>query len=315
MGYEDREYYREDYSPGGYQLGGELSITARIVIINAVLFLVNLFVFSGESGSRRANFLTDELLAMHADTLAKPWLWYQLLSYGFAHDPQNIGHIFWNMFSLIMFGGMIERALGGREYLRFYLLSIVVGGIVWGTRMLVADYNGILSVPEGYTVHEAYTMLGASGGITAVIILFCLRNPNATVNLMMILPVPAWVLGVILVVGDLMQVQGRGVGVAYDVHLAGAFFAIAYFHFDWRLSRLPGLDWFSKVTSKVSKMMRPKPPLKVFDGDDDDAAYRELEQQADRILDKISKEGESSLSDVERKLLERYSRLMRQKHR
>ncbi len=120
MGYQDREYYQEDRTPSGVQLGGDLSYTWRIVIINVGLYLANFFLFSDPA---RLNLLTN-YLSLHADTWRQPLFWYQFLTYGFVHAPataeaSNFGHLFWNMFSLAMFGSMVEQYYGKREFLRF----------------------------------------------------------------------------------------------------------------------------------------------------------------------------------------------------
>ena len=303
MGYQDREYYQEDRTPSGFQLGSDLSYTWRIVILNAGLFLANFFLFSNVE--RNLTYY----LELHGDSPARPLFWYQFLTYGFVHDPENLGHLFWNMFSLAMFGNMLEQHYGRREFLRFYLVSILLGGLFWGIRIyLNAEY--------GPQADEAarHILFGASGGVTAVTLLFCLRYPFATINLMFVLPVPAWALGALIIISNLLQVNSRGI--AIDVHLTGAAFAIAYFYFNWNLTRVLDFSWLSRAGSSLGKLVKPRPKLKVFEGDeDDDGVYRELETEADRILAKISRDGEGSLSTQERQTLERYSRLMRQKHR
>lgn len=306
MGYQDREYYQEDRSPTGYQLGGDLSYTWRIVIINAGLFLANFFFFHDNPQG------LTYYLSVHTETLGQPQFWYQFLTYGFVHDSTSLSHLFWNMFGLVMFGSMVEQHYGRREYLRFYLLAIVIGGLVWGIRL----YSDLLfgSLAQADPTKLPY-LLGASGGVTAVTLLFCLRFPFSTINLMFVLPVPAWVLGAIIIVSNLVQV-GQINGVAYDVHLTGAAFAIAYFYFQWNLTRALNFSWLNRASSSLGKLVKPRPKLRVFEGDEeDDSVYRELETEADRILMKISRDGEGSLSSQERQTLERYSRLMRQKHR
>jgi len=307
MGYQDREYYQEDRSSGGYQLGGDLSYTWRIVIVNAAVFVTNLFLFGG------ANLIV-EYGALHGDTLVKPWFWYQFLTYGFVHSPGDIGHVFWNMFGLVIFGSSVEETYGRREYLRFYLVSILCGGLFWGTRVYLAHQFGW----DTFSSDPKYIplLLGASGAVTAVTLLFCLRNPFATIRLMFVLPVPAWVLGTLIIIGNVFQASQAVNTVAYDVHLVGAAFAVAYFYFDWNLTRVLDFSWLSRAGSSVGKLLKPRPKLKVYDEEgDDDAVHRQLESEADRILAKISRDGEGSLSAQERKTLEHYSRLMRQKHR
>jgi membrane associated rhomboid family serine protease len=309
MGYQDREYYHEEQAPSGMQLGGELSYTWRLVIVTVAVWLVNFFAFPQ---------LMGDWLAVRGDTVVRPQFWYQFLTYGFAHNPEGLGHIFWNMFGLVIFGSQIERTYGKREYLRFYLVSILVCGLFWGLRVYLQPLLGIEFSKPGLQLSNI-TLVGASGAVMAVTILFCLRYPFATIHVMMLFPVPAWVVGVVYVVGNLVSASAAVAGehtVAYDVHLVGALFALAYFALDLRLTPYTSFAWMERAGNSIKTLFRPRPKLKVYDeAEPDDSLHRRLEAEADRILEKIATQGESSLSKEERQTLERYSRLMRQKHR
>lgn len=92
--------------------------------------------------------------------------------------------------------------------------------------------------------------------------------------------------------------------VAYDVHLVGVVFAIVYFKFKLNFGRmLP--HRFSDLTSTI------KPKLRVHDPD----GYADIDAEGDALLEKVNQYGIESLSPRERKILEDYSRRMRQKHR
>jgi hypothetical protein len=158
-------------------------------------------------------------------------------------------------------------------------------------------------------------LIGASGAVTAIILLFVLRYPKRTILLMFVLPVPAWVVGLLVIGGNIMMMlQPHGdMSTAFDVHLVGAVFAIAYYRFGWNLGRIsPSFAWLRAGSSKFKLKRRPK--LKVHDPDSDDR-YSDQDDQADRLLDKVNREGMESLSKKERRILEDYSRRMRQKHR
>ena len=55
------------------------------------------------------------------------WAW-QFVSYMFVHG--SFMHLFFNMFALLMFGRTLERYLGTREFLLFYFLCGILGGVV-----------------------------------------------------------------------------------------------------------------------------------------------------------------------------------------
>ncbi|MBM4093082.1 MAG: rhomboid family intramembrane serine protease, partial [Planctomycetes bacterium] len=254
---------------------------------------------------KKGRFLS-ELLALDADVYRHPWNLWQLLSYGFAHSPLGmpggIWHVGLNMLLLWMFGRVIEPRIGRVEFLLFYLLAIIFAGVVW-----------VVAVNAGALVAGVETgrlqVIGASGAVTAVFILFVLYYPRQTVYLWGLLAVPAWLIGALIVGQDLLRavVASEESHVAWQAHLAGAAFAFLYFRFRWNFSRalLRGGRWdWSRL--------RRRPRLRVHDPEDD---ANNLEQQADRLLAKVHNEGEQSLTARERRVLEQYSRHMRRKRR
>src|SRR4029434_4392464 len=116
MGFEDRDYYREARQPA--ELSG--SVVVRLIVINCVVLLANLF-FGGPRGT------VVDALALTPESLLHPLQWYRVLTYGFTHDPANILHIACNMLGLYSFGRELENKYGWKEFLRFYLLAIVLG--------------------------------------------------------------------------------------------------------------------------------------------------------------------------------------------
>jgi membrane associated rhomboid family serine protease len=289
MGYQDRDYYREP-SETNYVT----SMVVKLIIINVVVFLADMFFSGQDHGLTKA-------LVLRGEALGHPWMWYQFLTAGFAHDPEILWHIMGNMFGLYVFGRPLEERFGPLEFLRFYLIAILIGTVTWGVRTWF--FNG---------GHGG--LLGASGGVTATIILFCLLNPRATLLLFFAIPIPAWLFGVFLVATDLFghNQPGSGVQVAYDVHLTGAVFALAYWYFRWNFGRLPGLAALARLFSSQPRWIKPGPSLKVHDPEE---YYGSLDAEADRLLEKVNREGLSSLTDQERRILEDYSRRTRQKLR
>src|SRR5688572_1898303 len=243
MGYQERDYYREQSEPSYVT-----SMVVKLIIINVVVFLADMFFGGG-------NHWLTKSLALQGNAFGHPWMWYQFLTAGFAHDWNTLWHIMGNMFGLYVFGRPLEERFGPREFLRFYLTAIVIGMVTWGARAWF--FAGGNTAP----------LLGASGGVTAAIILFCLLNPRATLLLFFAIPIPAWLFGVFLVVTDLFghNEPGSGVQVAYDVHLTGALFALAYWYFRWNFGRLPGLAQLTRLFSSTPRWTKPNPSLKVHD--------------------------------------------------
>jgi len=304
MGYQDRDYIREDGE--GTSLWSNLSVTAKLIILNVILYLANLFFSESDNAITRALWLSPE-------SVPQPLYWYQFLTAGFAHDPESVRHIFGNMLGLYFFGRPLEDRYGGREFLRFYLAAILIGNITWGLRQYFFVDPPTMEM-GGRLVANWPHLLGASGAVIACIILFIVQNPRATLLANLMVPVPAWLIGVLYIAMDLVGVatqRGDETLVAYDVHLTGAAFAVAYWYFGWNFRWVPGLDGFGGMRS-AKRWFKPRPALKVHAPE---AEYEDLDAEADRLLEKVHEQGESSLTAREKKILEAYSRRLRQKLR
>jgi membrane associated rhomboid family serine protease len=237
-------------------------------------------------------------MAVHVSTLKHPWLWWEFLTYGFAHSPYDYTHILFNMMGLYFLGRDVEDAYGPKEFLRFYLAAMVFASVVW------CVVNRLTGAPGGAIAY------GASGAIAGVVILYALNFPHRMLLLFFVIPVPAWLCGVLIVVLDMLGASGHGlevsghggekVQIAYSMHLAGAAFAAIYYQCGWNFARLT--SWWTAWPS----FFRRKPALRVHHPND--ATLDDLGEQVDRILEKISREGEASLTAKERQMLETASR-------
>lgn len=287
MGIYDREYYRDD-GPQGFSLEritGGRSVVTILLIINIAVFVLDGIL---------AEAPPKVLLSLYETDISKPWLWFRCLTYGFAHADFN--HILGNMIGLFFFGRAIEGLLGPKRFLWMYLTALIAGSVVWmiGTLGTQSDVTRVL--------------LGASGGVVATVLLFCLHYPHQKVYLMMVLPMPAWVLGIAIVLSDVYGALGRpGAGVAFGVHLVGTAYAFLYFKTHWDISQLsPG------GLGGLTKALRPGPKLRVHNPNRPQADDT-LAQKADEVLKKLHQQGEASLTARERKILEDYSRRIKQK--
>ena len=291
MGLADREYYREPDQPG-FTLQRPQSVAVTLVIINVAIYLVDRLFFEHPVQEMRLGLSAlQETLSVTPQVVTQPWLWWKFVSSGFAH-ASDLSHVLWNMFALWMFGRDIEREFGRQEFLRFYLVAIVLGSVIWSVIRLGSDV----------------TMLGASGAVTAVVIAYCRLYPKRTLLLMMVVPVPAWLVGVLIVVLNIVGYGDENAGVAYDVHLVGAAFGFLYCKFGWNLGRfIPASFSFDRAL----KTVKSRPKLRIHDPGQQG---RSQDVEADRVLDKMHRLGADQLTESERRVLEEYSRRMRQKH-
>ncbi|HEY1600033.1 MAG TPA: rhomboid family intramembrane serine protease [Pirellulales bacterium] len=277
MGLYDREYYRDD-RPGTF-LGGDRSMVTNLILVNVGVYLLDLLL----DGQIR------EHCSLRADLFRHPWDAWQLLTAGFIHD-RGIMHIVVNMLVFFFFGRDVEGTYGRMEFLRIYLSLIVLSSLAWVISQTLQDR------PVGL-------MMGASGAVMGVLILYVLHFPKRLIYIYGVIPLPAWAAAVLYVGYDLLGFSGsRQAGdknVAYEAHLAGALFAFLYFKSGINLGRL------MPAGMKLPRL-GSRPQLRVHDPSNDVAGS--LDQRVDTILDKVAREGIESLSDAERKLLEDASR-------
>lgn len=184
-----------------------------------ILLVANGLLFALQQLSRE--FLLANFALWPVGTpLFQPW---QLLTYGFLHSPTYLGHIFFNMFGLWMFGRDLERMMGPKRFLTYYLTCIVGAGIV---QLIVAGTQG-----------GVYPTLGASGGVFGLLLAFGLAFPNRMVVLLFP-PIPMRAKYFVLVFGLLelyLGVSGNAPGVANFAHLGGMLFGFLLIQY-WKKS-------------------------------------------------------------------------------
>lgn len=281
MGIHDRDYYRQPPSQSSFS--GPRTIVGMLILINVVVFFAD-GLFFGDLHE------LSSLLAVKVGSLWPPWMWWQFVTYGFVHAPfPHWEHIVGNMLVLFFLGRDIETLYGRKEFLRLYLVMLVVAAVVW-------------AVTEQFQSVPASGAVGASGAITGIVVLYALNFPRRTLLLFFVIPMPAWVAGLLVIGLDVYGALGEGgAQIAYTAHLGGAAFAFLYFRSGWKLSAwTPG--WLSGGRRKR------RPSLRVHDPDRRARNDQEMSEEVDRILEKISREGEDSLTRRERRTLENASR-------
>jgi membrane associated rhomboid family serine protease len=286
MGIYDRPYFQDD-KPRGFSLDGPRSMVTNLILINVGIYLANALL---------TDLDLNRYLGVSPETLRKPWLWWQFVTYGFAHDNHPM-HLIGNMLGLFFFGRDLEQRYGSRRFLGMYLTSILAGSLVWTLTNLAVD--------PGQS--GQMRLIGASGGVTTVIVLFAILYPRRTVLLMFLIPIPAWVLGLLIVFSNLQGYQQGGSRVAFDVHLVGAAYAWIFYRTQWELGQYLSPGWAQSL-----RRLRPHPHLRVHRPPRQDHS---LAEQADAVLDKLHRQGETSLTPRERRVLEEYSRRLQQKNR
>jgi membrane associated rhomboid family serine protease len=132
-----------------------------------------------------------------------PW---QMVSYAFLHG--GIGHLFFNMLGLWMFGSELERLWGQRRYWQFLLAGVLTAAIA---QLAITALTGS-RVPT----------VGASGGLYALLLAFGMLFPNRVI-MPLFPPIPMKARTFVIVFGALellLGIMDVG-GVAHFAHLGG----------------------------------------------------------------------------------------------
>ena len=169
-------------------------ITQALLLINVALFAADLLF---------GRMLTALFALWPLGTHFMPW---QVVSYAFLHG--SVGHLFFNMLGLWMFGSELERLWGGKRYLQFYFASVLTAAL---TQLLV-----------GLLIGGAPTV-GASGGLFGLLLAFGMMFPNRII-MPLFPPIPMKARTFVMVFGGLellFGVTGTASGVAHFAHLGG----------------------------------------------------------------------------------------------
>ncbi|WP_442483876.1 rhomboid family intramembrane serine protease [Aeoliella sp. SH292] len=294
MGINDRDYGR--YGNGdqygyndqpGFHFGGVQSMTVKIILFTVAVYVVQLL----------AGPWFTELFANHAGWYREPWRVFELLTAGFLHSVNDLKHIIFNMLVLFFLGRSVEERYGSREYLAIYLVGIVFSSLVWCLAVVIesgARFDGL-----------GPSSLGASGAISAILLLFVINFPNVTLLVFGIFPAKAWIVGAVLIAMDIFGAMGRSPddNVAYAAHLGGFLFAFLY----WK----SGIRLTSYLPSKMPSFKR-KPPLRVHRPSDND---QRKEDRLDELLGKVATGGQESLTSSEKRELQKLSKYYQDKRR
>jgi membrane associated rhomboid family serine protease len=184
------------------------SATWLVILINVVVFIVqNVFDYQG-----MVSIYTHFGLSLEG--LKHGWIW-QLITFQFLHAPLSNGgifHLLGNVFTIYVFGHVIEEVAGRANLLKLYLLSGVLGGILQLAGGLV------------WPAHFGHAVVGASAGAFGLVAAFGALFPHRPLWFFF-LPVaikPRALFGLVVAVSLLGMVwQGRTVGVAHGAHLGG----------------------------------------------------------------------------------------------
>ncbi len=262
----DRDYYR--YSRGGYRYQ---NVVGKLIIANIGIFILQSFMF----GPMIMWFGLVPALVMK-----KLFIW-QIFTYMFLHG--NVTHLLFNMFALWIFGREIEYVWGSRNFLIYYIICGLGAGI---TTIITGPFSPIPTI-------------GASGAIYGLLYAYSFLFPERYVYIWFFIPLKAKYMAVIFgVIEFLSGIGATGSNIAHFAHLGGLLTGYIV------LNRSKIKRWFQGGDHTYTKTSGDET---FYDISEDDVMGDGAINMAEvnRILDKISKYGMSSLTEEEYEYLQR----------
>lgn len=273
-----------------YEFAKDNSAIRQIIVLNLGVFVFTIFVGVAAklSGYTTNDFLQYFYLPSDIGTLLiRPWT---VLTNIFFHG--GFLHILGNLLLLYFLGGVLEDFLAPKHIWKIFLFGGLAGGLLF-----VVSYN----VFPIFNDEVSYSkLLGASGGVTAIIVATGMHVPYYNIRPFGLFSVQMRWVALFFVFRDLYMFPVSDNTGGLFAHMGGAVFGLLYIlHVQGRLT-ISSFKTVKKVKSKMKKVTL----------DEKEMSYRSRSQgtkpnqeQIDAILDKISQSGYDSLNKEEKEIL------------
>ena len=212
---------------GNSILGSIPPVVKNLLLINVIMYVITMIT---------GNFMYENFALFYFKSpLFKP---FQLVTHMFMHG--GFTHIFFNMYTLFIFGGVLERVWGSQKFLLYYFVTGIgaallhLGVMYLQLQGYIADLNAG-DFMAGANIQALYSTptVGASGAIYGLLLAYGMLFPNNVMQLIFP-PVALKAKWFVLIFGALellLGLSGRGGNVAHFAHLGGmifGFFLILY---------------------------------------------------------------------------------------
>ncbi len=210
-------YYGNDNGRRGGFLSSLPPVTKNLIIINVIVFIASLF---------NENFMIGTFALFYPTSpFFHGW---QVLTHMFMHG--GFWHIFFNMYTLLIFGCVVERIIGSRKFLLFYFVC----GLGAVALHLGVEYLQMQSYMEGAALGNATAIqniaaikntptVGASGAIYGVLMGYAMLFPESRMTLLFP-PVTfsaKWMVAIFAAIELFTGVTGFAGSIAHFAHLGG----------------------------------------------------------------------------------------------
>ena len=198
-------------------LGGTPPVTRNLIILNIIVFIATLI---------NREFMTAEFALFYPTS--RYFHWWQVLTHMFMHG--GFWHILFNMYTLWLFGSVVENIIGSKKFLLFYFVcGLGAAGLHLGVEFLqmqsfmegAALGNNVAL--QNIAVIKLTPTVGASGAIYGVLIGYAMLFPASKMTLLFppVTLSAKWMVIVFAAIELLTGVTGTVAGVAHFAHLGG----------------------------------------------------------------------------------------------
>ena len=204
-------YYQENR--GGF-LSSIPKVTKNLIIINVIVFIATLI---------NENFMIGAFGLFYPSS--QFFHWWQVITHMFMHG--GFWHLFFNMYTLFIFGVVVERIIGSKKFLAFYFIcGLGAAGLQIFTQYIEmqAFLNaGTQSALESIAALKMTPTVGASGAIYGVLIGYAMLFPDSKMTLLFppVTLSAKWMVVIFAAIELFTGIVGWVDGVAHFAHLGG----------------------------------------------------------------------------------------------
>jgi len=201
----------------------------NIIIINVLIMIMT---------SLNETFMVEKFALFYPTS---PFFhWWQPFTHMFMHG--GFWHLFFNMYTLFIFGSVLERVWGPKKFLVFYFVTGIGAAAIhtgvewmqmqtWITQAAEGSQSALVSIHQ----LKMTPTVGASGAIYGVLMGYAMLYPDSVLTLIFppVSMKAKWFVLIFAGIELLTGVTGTGGGIAHFAHLGGLIFGFLLIYF-WK---------------------------------------------------------------------------------
>lgn len=224
-------YYQYDGGRRGFMSNVPVAVK-NLIIINVLVMIMT---------SLNENFMYEKFALFYPTS---PFFhWWQPLTHMFMHG--GFWHLFFNMYTLFIFGSVLERVWGTKKFLIFYFVTgfgaaLVHTGVEWIQMQywMTQAAEGSMTALNSIHALKVTPTVGASGAIYGLLMGYAMLYPDSIMSLVFppISMKAKWFVLIFAGIELLTGVTGTGGGIAHFAHLGGLIFGFILIMY-WKKKR------------------------------------------------------------------------------